>query len=155
MNWDKVQRACILIGLCLGVITLRVEYYIAAPVLLDFFRITSFPLGNLTDNSTGSGNTSTVLPLASEGISALFLLIGQYGFATLGSGLLLVILILVQPGFLTETDRRHSKRRIFIMAFCMTLSSLGFNYALSGTRTPPYLQAILGNFNIPIQFTMR
>ena len=43
----------------------------------------------------------------------------------------------------------------FIAGAAQGLSSLLFLYASSGARTAPYLQALLGNFHIPLTFTFR
>ena len=50
---------------------------------------------------------------------------------------------------------RYSKWKFFIIGFSMALSSLLFNYSVSGSRTPPYLQAILSNLTVPVQFLIR
>ena len=64
-------------------------------------------------------------------------------------------IILIKPRLFTDTERTYPKRYIFFAGFSQSLSSLLINYSLSGTRTAPYLQAVLNNFNIPIQFVLR
>lgn len=68
----------------------------------------------------------------------------------------LLILILVRPDSIGEEEKKQSKFWMMIMpASTQAVSSTLVSYAMSGSRTPPYLQALLTNFNIPIQFVTR
>lgn len=156
MDVGRCCRACALCLLSLGVIASRVGYYIVTPLWMDFFKPLDFPLGNLTNASVWPSNrTLSVFPFASDGINATFMVVGQFLFVTMCTGSALIFMRMLCPGTLTEATYRYPKRRIFIIALGMSLSAVGFNYALSGSRVAPYLTAILGNFNIPIQFAVR
>ncbi len=154
MDKHKLKRVCLLSALCIAVNIPRIGYFILAPVWLDFFRITSFPWGNLTNHSR-SDDVMSVLPLASQEIGVLFLVIGQFGFTALGTGVMLLAMMVMCPGVLTQTDYGYPKRRILLVGFCFGLSTIGINNSISGTRTPPYIQSILTSFIVPIQFVTR
>src|SRR6218665_1817422 len=47
------------------------------------------------------------------------------------------------------------KRQFALIGCSQGLSSMFMAFAISGSRTPPYLQAILTNFALPTQFVVR
>ena len=156
MEIRQFVKGLVLALLSLGVITSRVGYYIVTPLWFDYFKHSTFDFANITNGSWWKNCTLPVLPYATAaGINATFLLVGQFGFTMIVTGVILLNMMFVCPNTLSEKDHKYPKFKLFLIGFAMTMSSLGFNYAISGTRTPPYLQAILGNFNIPIQFFTR
>ena len=152
----NLWKGFIIVTLSLSVITTRVGYYIVTPLWLDYFKGSTLDFANTTNDSRLANDTMTVLPLKSgRSINATFLLVGQWGFVAVLTGLTLLGMILGCPNTLSDINYKYPKYQLFLVGFAMAMSSLSFNYALSGSRTPPYLQAVLGNFNIPIQFTIR
>ena len=122
----------------------RVGYFIDTPLWLD-------SLHNNNSNTAAGQHNST----ESRQISVYFLLVSQWGFVALVTGFLLLLLRFQCPGFIGETEKQFPMKYFLVIGFSMGLSSVLFNYSVSGSRTPPYLQAILGNCNIPIQFVTR
>ena len=126
----------------------RVGYYISTPLWLDHFKGHNSSRGhNETDhNSTGEPH---------HGVSVFFLMITQSSIATLTFGAALVFILVFQPGKIGATEREFPFKYFLIVGVSQGVSSVLFNFALSGTRTAPYLQAILANCTIPIQFVIR
>lgn len=154
-----ILKVLILGALSLGVITSRVGSYVVTPLWLDFFNGFTFDAYNVT-NITGTSSQSPFVPafpakLISHSVGAHFIVFGQWGYSALVSGIILLCILICCPTNITKADRNFPKRSFFIIGFSQALSSLLMGYASSGTRVAPYLQAILGNFNIPVQFTMR
>ena len=156
MEIRQLAKGLVLALLSLGVITSRVGYYIMTPLWFDYFKHSIFEFANITNGSCWTNYTLPILPYATAtGINATFLLVGQFGFTMIVIGVILLNMMFMCPKTLSEKDYKYPKFKLFLIGFAMTMSSLGFNYSISGTRTPPYLQALLGNFNIPIQFFTR
>lgn len=127
-----------------------VGYFIITPQWLDHFR-------NSTHHNQGT-NVSTTNPEPenpTHQISMPFLLVGQWSFTCAACVILVLILRLSRPDWLRGSQWRNVSREAVIGGFSMGLSSILFNYSVSGTRTSPYLQGLLGNFEIPIQFFLR
>ena len=143
------QRVMTTLLLSLGAVVARSGYFIVTPLWLDYFK---------TYNHTTTGNHShhhhddddDVLA-----ISVCFLMIFQWGFCALAMGLLLLGVRMLKPASIGDVERRFPKRQFAVMGVAMGMSSILFNYSVSGSRTPPYIVGILGNFNIPIQFIVR
>ena len=155
----KILKVLVLGALSLGVITSRVGSYVVTPLWLDYFNEFTFDAYNVA-NITGTSSESPFVPafpgkLISHGVGAHFIVFGQWGYSALVSGIILLCILICCPSNITKADRNFPKRIFFIIGFSQALSSLLMGYASSGTRVAPYLQAILGNFNIPVQFTMR
>ena len=143
-------------GFALLAITGRVLFYIVTPLWLDYFRFTTSPIiyvSNVT-NHTHSVPVAPGRP-PHERVNVIFLLVGQWGVSTLVVGVALGVVLILMPGTITNTERTYSKRYIFLSGFSQGISSILMNFAMSGARTAPYLQALLPNFNIPVQFLMR
>ena len=70
-----------------------------------------------------------------------------FGFALLGCNI-------ICPNYLTEIDWSY-RRSLILVGSIQGLSALFIVFSSSGQRTPPYLQAILGNFSIPITLLFR
>ncbi len=142
--------------LSLGVITSRVGSYIVTPLWLDYFSGAPFPLLNVTPPHV----VPHVVPLypahvTSHSVGAQFIVVGQWGCSAIATGLCLLWIILCCPSRISDTDRKYPKRKLFVIGCSQAVSSMLMTYASSGSRVAPYLQGLLSNFNIPIQFTTR
>ena len=135
------KRALTLL-LSLAAVLVRSAYFIVTPLWLDFLR---------PQNTTAHHNTTD----DARQISVCFLMVFQWGFCTLCAGVLLLVAWLIHPDTIGEEEKAFPKSQFLIMGFAMGLSSILFNYSVSGSRTAPYLNGILGNCNIPIQFITR
>ena len=156
---STILKVLVVGTLSLGVITSGVGSYVVTPLWLDFFN--GFTLGfyNVT-NITETSSQNPLVPvipgkLISHSVGAHFIVFGQWGFSAVVSGVILLCILICCPTNITNADRNFPKQSFFIIGFSQALSSLLMGYASSGTRVASYLQAILGNFNIPVQFTMR
>lgn len=105
----------------------------------------SLPLWVDSTNGNTSGPTVDayfVLSFASLSFVVIF------GIGTL-------IIRLVWPGAIGETERRFPHRLMFLVGLFDALNGALVVFASKGSRTPPYLQAILGNFMIPLTIIFR
>ena len=59
------------------------------------------------------------------------------------------------PQHLGETEKRFPHLLLFLVGLCDALNGALVVFASKGSRTPPYLQAILGNFLIPLTILFR
>ena len=64
-------------------------------------------------------------------------------------GLGTLFIKIFSPQALGETEKRFPHLLLFFVGFCHASSGALVVFASKGSRTPPYLQAILGNFLIP------
>ena len=105
----------------------------------------SLPLWVDSTNGNGSGPTVDsyfVLSFASLSFVVIF-----------GLGTLLTRIF--RPQDLGETEERFPHRLLFLVGLFDALNGLLVVFASKGSRTPPYLQAILGNFLIPLTVLFR
>lgn len=65
-------------------------------------------------------------------------------------GVVLLFIRVFQSEQLGETERRFPHLQLFLVGMCNALNGVLIVFASSGSRTPTYLQAILGNFQIPL-----
>ena len=107
------------------------------------------PLENVKTGSASSANETY------HEISPYFVVFGQWITITLVFGSCFLVMLIFFPHKIKEEDRKFPKHQILITGVCQGISSILVNFGYSGTRTPPYLQAILANFNIPVQFFIR
>ena len=70
-------------------------------------------------------------------------------------GLGTLFLIVFKPGTIGETERKFPQKLLAQVGICDGLNGLLVVFASSGKRTAPYLQAILGNFIIPLTILFR
>ena len=134
-------------------ITGRVGYYIVTPLWLDYFK-TSTP--NITNETVHPSELPyTNLTHTQHEISVFFILVAQWSIGTLFYGAILLVITIFKPGMIGEVERNYPKKHFLIIGVTQGISSQLFNAAVSGTRTAPYLQAVLSNCNIPIQFIIR
>ena len=69
-------------------------------------------------------------------------------------GLVMVCIDFILPNYLVKTDWRY-RRLLLSVGFLYGVAAIFIVFSSSGSRTPPYLQAILGNFSIPITLLLR
>jgi hypothetical protein len=70
-------------------------------------------------------------------------------------GLGTLYLRIFSPKDLGETKKRCPHLLLFLVGLCDALNGAMIVFASKGSRTPPYLQAILGNFGIPLTILFR
>lgn len=58
------------------------------------------------------------------------------------------------PDYLVNTDWNYRRLMLLVGTF-QGVSAIFIVFSSSGNRTPPYLQAILGNFSIPVTLILR
>ena len=157
---EKILKVAFLGILSFGVVAARVGAYIVTPLWLDYFSESTVNASNITNHSETACSTQSLLLLlstknTSHSIGAQFIVLGQWGYSTVVSGVILVWMLLCCPATITRTDRSYPKLNFLIIGFSQAISSVLMTYASSGSRVAPYLQGVLANFNIPVQFTMR
>ena len=105
----------------------------------------SLPLWVDSTNENTSGPTVDsyfVLSFASLSFVVIF-----------GLGTLLIRIF--SPKNIGETEKRFPHLLLFLVGLCDALNGALVVFASKGSRTPPYLQAILGNFLIPLTVFFR
>ena len=70
-------------------------------------------------------------------------------------GLGTLLIKIFTPKDLGETEKRFPQLLLFLVGLCDALNGALVVFASKGSRTPPYLQAILGNFMIPLTILFR
>ena len=70
-------------------------------------------------------------------------------------GLGILFIRIFSPQDIGETEKRFPHLLLFLIGFCNSLNGAMIVFASKGSRTPPYLQAILGNFGIPLTILFR
>ena len=135
-----------------GAVIARSGYFIVTPLWLDFFKTYNHSDHSNSTHSNGSHHHDDDEML---GISVCFLMVFQWGFCALAMGLFLLGIRIFKPSAIGPVERNYPKKQFVYMGFAMGISSVMFNYSVSGSRTPPYIVGILGNFTIPIQFITR
>ena len=71
------------------------------------------------------------------------------------SGTMLLLIRLFQPQWLGEAEQKFPHSQLFLVGLLAGLGGALIVFASSGNRTAPYLQAILGNFMIPLTMIFR
>lgn len=113
-----------------------------------------FPASSYSSSSEEGNNVSR--PDCPHTPNPFFTVLGQWTFSTVLFGLCSLAILLVRPEMIrNQAERSYPKRNFVIIGTSQGVSSILMAYSISGSRTPPYLQAILINFVIPIQFTVR
>lgn len=147
-----------------GVITLiltiwnlfvRCILLIFTTVWLDYFaHLPSIKNGTSSHDppslwSVASHNSTNAI----RGISPYFVTISQWAFAAIMFGIVLVVMrVMKYLDIFHRSETTMSTRDFLSICVPMALSSLLVNFAKPGTRTAPYIQAVIGNFGVPIQF---
>ena len=134
----------------------QVGQNVSLPLWIDSTSHGSSSTGNRTDptqNSTANANSSG--KFYQPRVDSYFV----YSFASLSFviifGTALLFIRVFQPERLGETERRFPHLQLFLIGMCDALNGVLVVFASSGARTPPYLQAILGNFVIPMVIGFR
>ena len=70
-------------------------------------------------------------------------------------GLGRLLIQIFSPHTFGETEKHFPHLLLFLVGLSNALNGLLIVFAAKGTRTPPYLQAILGNFLIPLTVVFR
>ena len=70
-------------------------------------------------------------------------------------GAALVFLLLFRPHLFGEAERTFPRMHLFLPGFFNALNGVLIVFASSGTRTAPYLQAIIANIMIPLIIALR
>lgn len=70
-------------------------------------------------------------------------------------GLGTLFIRIYSPQDIGETEKRFPQFLLFLIGLCDALNGAMIVFASKGSRTPPYLQAILGNFGIPLTILFR
>ena len=130
-------------------------YYIVTPLWLDYFRQNTIQPHNHTNASVLPFVPLDKAKKSTHDINVMFLLMGQWLFMTMCCGAISAIMRLVHPSCLKNSHLKNIRKDVMIGGFAMAISSVLFNYSISGSRTALYLQGLLVNFEIPLQFTTR
>lgn len=151
--WSFIKKKWLAILFGTLAICGRVGYYIMTPLWLDHFN------GNGTNDTNGTGDNGTIYNNGTTDIghriNPFFVMLTQYSFCTAVFGIGWVCLLLVAPWRLSDVDRALPPKQIVVIGVASGVSAVLFNFSISSTKTPLYLQAILSNCSIPIQFTIR
>ncbi len=158
----------ICVALSIGLVTSRVGTYITMPLWLDYFSNQDSPWINTTNSTTSKMYRENVLSIghfdpvplfpAKKTTAILnphFILVARWGFTAFICGLVLIILRCVQPMSIKYSRQHYPISHIFPIGFAQGVSATLATYSWSGTRVAPYLQGLLINFSIPIQFFTR
>lgn len=121
---------------CFAVIVLvgEVGHKVTLPMWLDH--------SNATNCAESSPDNYFVLSFS----SLVFVLI--FGLGTL-------FIRVFSPKAIGEAERNFPHRLFFLVGFSDAVNGILVVFAANGTRTPPYLQSILGNFLIPLTVLFR
>ncbi|XP_068731350.1 crt homolog 3-like [Montipora capricornis] len=139
------KRKTVQIGCCELPLFLANLFFAFIAVTGQVGQNVSLPLWVDSTNGNVSGPTVDsyfVLSFASLSYVIIF------GIGTL-------IIRFVSPGAIGETEKRFPHRLMFLVGLCDALNGALVVFASKGSRTPPYLQAILGNFMIPLTILFR
>ncbi|XP_020900571.1 uncharacterized protein LOC110239198 [Exaiptasia diaphana] len=102
-----------------------------------------------------NANTTSPSPNYAAKMDAYFVL----SFASLSFvvifGLMYAILVYFYPHFFGPAERRFPHKLLFAIGLCDALNGALVVFASPPSRTAPYLQAILGNFSIPLTILAR
>ena len=129
----------------------RLCFFIDVPLWLDYFNGNQTYDYNGTIHPLNTNNTSDV----SRRIDPMFVLLSRFLFSVIFFGLLTLLNFIFWPKGIGEVERSFPKKQFVVIGVSQGLAAVFFSYSVSGSRTAPYLQTILLNFGIPIQFTIR
>ena len=123
-------------NLCFAVLVLvgEVGHKVTLPMWLDY--------ANGTHCAGSSSDNYFVLSFSS------LVFVSIFGLATL-------FIRVFSPKDIGEAERNFPHRLFFLVGFSDAVNGTLVVFAANGTRTPPYLQAILGNFLIPLTVLFR
>ena len=104
-----------------------------------------------SSNFTSHSNTTVSQPTVDSYFVLTFSCLSFvviYGFS-------LVLTKIFYPYKIGATERDFPHLLLFLIGMCDALNGVLVVFASSGKRTAPYLQAILGNFSIPLTLIVR
>ena len=99
------------------------------------------------DSANGTVTGATMNPYFALSFSSIAFFI-LFGLGTM-------FIRIFWPGDIGETEKRFPCLLLFLVGSCDALNGVLIVFASKGSRTPPYLQAILGNFLIPLTVLFR
>ena len=108
---------------------------------------------NITNNSAAANVTPAISEIIR--IDPYLCPLLQALLSTITYGLCLIAVRLCWPHHIGAKETSYSQKRLVITGFSQAISNVLYNYCMSGSRTAPYLTALLGNFLVPIQFITR
>ena len=99
------------------------------------------------DSANGTVTGATMNPYFALSFSSIVFFI-IFGLGTM-------FIRVFSPKDIGDTEERFPHLLLFLVGFCDALNGVLILFACKGSRTPPYLQAILGNFLIPLTVLFR
>ena len=124
-----------------AIVTGQVTQYVSLPLWID----------STTNSLTSAQNQTAKWKPTVDGYFVV-------SFASLSFvivfGSVLVCSDFICPNYLVKTDWSY-RRLLLLVGFFQGVSAMFIVFSSSGNRTPPYLQAILGNFSIPMTLILR
>ena len=99
------------------------------------------------DSANGTFTGATMNPYFALSFSSIVFFI-IFGLGTM-------FIRVFSPKDIGDTEERFPHLLLFLVGFCDALNGVLILFACKGSRTPPYLQAILGNFLIPLTVLFR
>lgn len=123
------------------VVTGQMTQYVCLPLWIDSTTPSASPFANQTVEWKPTLDGYFVMSFASLSFVIVF-------------GFVLLCCDCIYPKYLVRTEWSY-RRLLLLVGFFQGISALFIVFSSSGKRTPPYLQAILGNFSIPITLLFR
>ncbi|XP_048586541.1 uncharacterized protein LOC5518915 [Nematostella vectensis] len=124
----------------------QVGQNVSLPLWLVATKEFSTPSGNHTTlhatDTTGEMDAYFVVSFASMCFVVIF-------------GIAILVMRFAKPGMIGETERMFPHTILFGVGLCDALNGSLVVFASPPSRTAPYLQAILGNFIIPLTIVLR
>ena len=153
----EMPKFLILMILCILVLAGRVGKTVMTPIWLDYFEIINTPEYNISEGNTTQHKTTLLYKsyLLYREINVMAYLIYQFLFLAVFWGFSLLVLRIFGYKPIRAREKDFPFKYFVLMGFSQGLSSILVNYSSYGTRTPPYLIAILANLTIPSQFITR
>ena len=147
---DSIFAGCFALVLLLS----RLGCVILTPLLYDSLDASSSTWLPVSDNSSA---TVTLLPSspAWRTIDPIFCIASSMGFDVVVLGAALLWTMLCCSGQVTDREKNYPQRYFMMVGIFQAASAVMYQYSAPGERTPPYLQALLSYFPIPITFALR
>ena len=130
----------------------RLLAFIASPIWLDAFLPNNYGYNGTNVSHPVPFRNSTS---ATQQTNPYFVVLMQGFVPFVFWSFALIFVKIFFPSQITEKEHNYPKWTFFVPGAFQAMSAVLINYSLSGTRTPPYLQAVLNNFTVPIQFLVR
>ena len=129
--------------------TISLPLWIDSTILPSSYGHTNHSTNN-TNSSSGDGGDEY-----QPRVDAFFV----FSFASISFvvifGTMLLLIRLFQPQWLGEAEQKFPHSQLFLVGLFGALFGAMIVFASGGNRTAPYLQAILGNFKIPLTMIVR